>query len=70
MKKKLWRWIGRGLLLVFGILLVYHVWLFGHVLWWVVNPSTSAFMEQRLELLQEKNRRPWASEWVRYDKYP
>jgi monofunctional biosynthetic peptidoglycan transglycosylase len=70
MKKKLWRWIGRGLLLVFGIVLVYHVWLFGHVLWWNwFNPSSSAFMEQRLEVLQEKNpKAKLRHEWVRYDK--
>ncbi len=57
MKKRLWRWVGRG-----GparprpACCSTHVWIFAHVLWWNwFNPSSSAFMEQRLEMLQEKN---------------
>jgi len=70
MKKTLWGWIGRGLLLVLGLLLLYHVWIFAHVLWWNwFNPSTSAFMEQRLETLQEKNPKArLRHEWLPYDK--
>jgi monofunctional biosynthetic peptidoglycan transglycosylase len=70
MKKTLWRWIGRGLLLVLGLLLLYHVWIFAHVLWWNwFNPSTSAFMEQRLETLQGKNPKArLRHEWLPYDK--
>jgi len=70
MRKKPWRWVWRGLLLVVGLLLLYQLWIFAHVLWWSwFNPSTSAFMEQRLEALQEKN--PAARlrhTWVPYDK--
>ena len=70
MKKTLWRWTGRGLLLVLGLLLLYHVWIFAHVLWWNwFNPSTSAFMEQRLETLQERNPKArLRHEWLPYDR--
>jgi monofunctional glycosyltransferase len=70
MKKALWRWSGRALLLVFGVLLLYHAWIFGHVLWWNwFNPSTSSFMEQRLEALQEKNpRAKLRHKWVPYSR--
>jgi monofunctional biosynthetic peptidoglycan transglycosylase len=34
----------------------YQLWILGHVWWWVDhNPSTSAFMETRLRVLQERN---------------
>lgn len=59
---------------VLGVLLVlvvaYQLWLLAHVWWWVDhNPESSAFMEQRLELLQEKN--PEAElrhRWVAYNQ--
>jgi len=70
MKKKLWRWLGRWLLLAVGVFLVYELWIFGHILWWNwFNPSSSSFMEQRLEVLQERS--PEAKlrhKWVPYDK--
>ena len=38
------------------IILVYQLWIFLHICWWINhNPSTSAFMEDRLEVLQEDN---------------
>lgn len=50
--------------------LMYQVWIFGHILWWVDhNPETTAFMEARLEVIQES--RPQASiqqQWVPYAK--
>ena len=61
-------WIGSGFLLL--ILLLYQLWVLSHVVWWVShNPSTSAFMDERLGILQEKN--PDAElrhRWVGYDK--
>ena len=70
MKKTLWRWSGRAALLLIGIVLLYQLWIFEHVLWWnFFNPSSSAFMEDRLEVLQEKN--PEATlrhKWVQYRK--
>lgn len=52
------------------IALLYQLWVLAHVYWWIDhNPSTSAFMEQRLESMQEVN--PEAvlrHQWVTYDK--
>lgn len=63
-KQYLWR----GLKWFFLLLIVYQLWIFIHICWWInFNPSTSAFMEDRLELLQEKN--PHAElkhRWVPY----
>jgi monofunctional biosynthetic peptidoglycan transglycosylase len=54
--KRLRRWLGRALLLLLILLVAYQVWIFAHVWWWVGhNPSTSAFMEDRLEVMQNKN---------------
>ena len=70
MKKRLWRWLLRAGLFVLGLVLLYHLWIFVQVVWWTwFNPSSSAFMSQRLELLQEKN--PEAKlrhRWVDYEK--
>lgn len=52
------------------LLLAYQLWLLAHVWWWVDhNPETSAFMEERLEILQQKD--PDAElrhRWVTYDR--
>ena len=60
----------RGLVLFFMILFSYQLWIFLHICWWIkFNPSTSAFMEDRLEIIQEKN--PEADlkhKWVDYAK--
>ena len=70
MKRRLRRWLGRALVLGIGLVLLYELWIFSHVLWWNwFNPSTSAFMEERLEVLQERN--PEAKlrhQWVTYDQ--
>jgi monofunctional biosynthetic peptidoglycan transglycosylase len=62
--------IGRTLLTVFMLIIFYQLWIFLHICWWVkFNPSSSAFMEVNLSLLQEKN--PDAElryKWVDYDK--
>ncbi len=51
-KKTLWR----GLKWFALLILVYQLWIFLHICWWVYfNPSNSAFMEDRLEVMQEKN---------------
>ncbi len=65
-KQYLWRGVKWFLLL----LIAYQLWIFIHICWWInFNPSTSAFMEDRLEILQEKN--PNAEikhRWVPYQK--
>lgn len=71
MLKKLWSWFWRGIALVFVLVLVYELWIFAHV-WWYVdhNPSTTAFMERRLVLMQEKMGEDAALKhhWVPYAK--
>jgi monofunctional biosynthetic peptidoglycan transglycosylase len=70
MLKTLWRWLWRGIALFVTVVLIYQLWIFAHIWWWVDhNPSTSAFMEQRLEVLQ--SRRPDAElrhQWVPYNR--
>jgi monofunctional biosynthetic peptidoglycan transglycosylase len=64
------RLLWRGGVLVLGLLLLYLGWIFSHVLWWnFFNPSSSSFMQDRLEILQEKNpKAKLRHEWVPYDK--
>lgn len=68
--KRAWCWIARIVLLVLAALIVYQAWIFGNVVWWIwFNPSTSAFMEERLEVLQQND--PKAAlrhQWVPYEK--
>ena len=65
-----WRWTGRSVAIFFLLLLLYQVWLFAHICWWVkFNPSSSAFMDTRLETMQGKD--PEATlqyQWVPYAK--
>jgi monofunctional biosynthetic peptidoglycan transglycosylase len=50
------RLLWRGLLAFIALVLLYQVWIFLHIAWWVNhNPDSSAFKEDRLEVLQEKN---------------
>jgi monofunctional biosynthetic peptidoglycan transglycosylase len=67
---KVRRLLWRGGLVVLGLALLYLTWIFSHVLWWnFVNPSSSAFMQDRLETLQEKNpKAKLRHEWVPYNK--
>jgi monofunctional glycosyltransferase len=60
----------RGLVLFITFVLLYQVWIFLHICWWIkFNPHSSAFMEDRLEIIQEKS--PDAElkhRWVAYSK--
>ena len=64
------RILTRGLGVLLVLVVAYQLWLLAHVWWWVDhNPESSAFMEQRLELLQAKN--PEAElrhRWVAYNQ--
>jgi monofunctional biosynthetic peptidoglycan transglycosylase len=68
--KRVWRWAARIVLLLIAAVVVYQFWILGSVVWWIwFNPSTSAFMEDRLVVLQQKN--PDAilrHEWVPYER--
>ncbi len=63
-------WIGRILLVLLLLFLLWNLWIFGHVVWWRThNPSETAFMEEQLGKLQEKN--PDAElrhKWVPYQR--
>lgn len=62
------RWVWRAAAICFTLLVLYQVWLFAHICWWIkFNPSSSAFMESRLEIMQDRN--PEAElrhKWVPY----
>ena len=66
----IWRWSWRALLLAVSVLIVAQFWFFAHVAYWVkFNPSSTAFMRARLEMLREGN--PDAKlrhQWVPYQK--
>ena len=51
-----------------GLLVAYELWVFGHVWWWVEhNPTTTAFMRDRLERLRETNpKAELKHRWVPY----
>lgn len=62
--------LGRIFFALVFLILLYQFWVLLHVWWWVDhNPHSSAFMEDRLETLQDKN--PDAElrhKWVPYNK--
>lgn len=64
------KWIKRGVLTLLAVIVLYQGWLFAHVWWWVDhNPANSAFMDERLDILQQKN--PDAQlrfKWVPYNQ--
>ena len=66
----LWTWAGRIFAALFLLLLLYQLWIFAHICWWIkFNPTTSSFMDTRLETMQNKN--PNAElqhQWVPYTK--
>jgi monofunctional biosynthetic peptidoglycan transglycosylase len=58
--------LGAAVLAVIGV----QLWFFGHIVYWSeFNPSSSAFMQQRLEVMRASN--PAAKlkyQWVRYER--
>src|SRR5690349_13351202 len=67
---RLKQWLARALLALITIVVLYQLRIFLHICWWVNhNPSTSAFMEDRLQILQVDD--PSAElrhKWVDYKK--
>jgi len=44
----------RGLLALMLLVVLYQLWIFLHICWWIkYNPSTTAFMQDRLAILQQ-----------------
>lgn len=58
----------RIMLMLFALLVLYQLWLFAHICWWIkFNPATSAFMEDRLEVMQDKNPKAGLQhKWIPY----
>jgi len=53
-----------------AIVLLYQMWILGHILWWTShNPTSTAFMETRLDALREKDPKAGLRhQWVPYEK--
>lgn len=60
----------RLIVLFFTYLILYQLWVFLHICWWIkFNPSSSAFMEDRLEIIQDtKPDAELRHKWVDYEK--
>jgi monofunctional biosynthetic peptidoglycan transglycosylase len=61
---------GKVASLIFIFFLFYQLWILSHILLWtVVNPNESAFMETRLEHLQERDEKAsLRHQWVNYNQ--
>lgn len=68
MMKFSWRLAWLIIAVIFLLLLCYQVWVAAQIAWWIEhNPSTSAFMDNRLSIMQTKD--PMAKlkhKWVSY----
>lgn len=58
----------RGLLALLLIVVLYQLWIFLHICWWINhNPSSTAFMDDRLAILQENDpKAKLRHKWVEY----
>ena len=70
MTRFLLRWAGRILVAAVALILLYQMWIFARIWWWVDhNPSDSAFMSARRDiLLQKKPDATLRHQWVPYDR--
>jgi monofunctional biosynthetic peptidoglycan transglycosylase len=68
MKKTWWSWTWRIFALLFVLMLCYQAWIAAHIAWWVNhNPATSAFMDDRLVIMQIKDPKAKLQyKWVNY----
>ena len=71
MKKNRKYWFWKGLFFLFCLAFFYHIWILCHIVYWnFYNPSTSAFMQYRLDILQKKNpndRSELQYKWISYN---
>ncbi len=58
----------RSAMVLCALLVLYQLWLFAHVCWWIkFNPASSSFMENRLQVMQDKNpNAELKQKWVPY----
>lgn len=67
---QLLRWTGRLILFAIAALIAVQLWFFVHVVYWIkFNPSSTAFMRGRLEMMREDNAKSkLRHQWVPYQK--
>lgn len=70
MLKSLRRWAWRALALLAATILLYQLWIFGHIWWWTAhNPTSTAFMDARLNEMREDNPKArLQQQWVPYGR--
>ncbi len=63
-------YVNRALVLLAVWFFLYYLWIFFHITWWVkFNPSSTAFMDARLAVMQEKNpKAKLKHRWIAYSK--
>jgi len=68
--RKALRWLWQGAAIFLVALAVLHVWPLARIVWWRThNPQTTAFMQQGLQRLQEKNPKAQIQQqWVPYER--
>jgi len=70
-KKRRKYWLWKTIFFLFCLVFFYHIWILCHIVYWnYYNPSTSAFMQHHLDLLQEKNPNDGIKlqyKWISYD---
>ena len=55
-KKSRSYWLWKALFFLFCLILFYHTWILSQIVYWnFYNPSTSSFMQYRLDILQKEN---------------
>ena len=64
------RWLWRLFFLLAGLILFYQLWILGQLTYWnYYNPSSSAFMQARLDLFRQKDRvAALRVQWVPYER--
>ena len=68
MKKTVWSITWHVIAALFVLMLFYQAWIAAHIAWWAGhNPAASAFMEDRLTIMQSKNPKAKLQHtWVAY----
>ena len=66
--KFVWRWFWRIIAVILLLMIAYQIWIAAQIAWWREhNPATSAFMENRLAIMQLKNSKAKLKhKWISY----
>jgi monofunctional biosynthetic peptidoglycan transglycosylase len=67
-KRSWWSYVWRIIAVLFVLMLVYQAWIAAHIAWWIEhNPATSAFMDDRLAIMQSKDPKARLQhKWIAY----